>query len=956
MKNLPVLSQDHHLVNCQDVVYQILPENITEQTINVHEILNLIRRKILLILLPILIIFPIVAMNIYIQEQVYQAVSTILIDDINPKYLTDIQDIIAIDKSQDFFKTQLEIIKNRSIAEEVIDALQIHKRPRKEYNEIVKKIKYILHIPKIGIKKFEETFAKITDHITASPKAMSILPQQANYDPAEEYRQMVINQLQLAITAKQREGTKLVDIMVRGDDPQDAAKQANMVAQIYIRQNLEKKLDVSRKAVSWLTKEEAVLREKVRNAELALQDFRERNKIVSFDIEERQNIVLQNLVSLNSTYMNVQKERLEIQSKINNLKYLIHKDVEDIENFLDVIENNLIRDLRTKFLELKSQIANLRNILTERHPRMVAINSQMQEIKSHINNEIKKIINGMQINLNNLISKEENLNKMLNEQKNKVLNLNNDFITFNSLKNELEINRDLYLSVSKRLREAKLTEALETNNVKIVQHALVPSRPVPSRSILIMALSIVASFGLGVGMALVGDQLDQRFKSPQDVEQGLGIPLLGVIPHYRLRKRKNIRLIVLHEPWSVASEAYRSIRTWLQLSSPTAPRTILITSAVPGEGKSTTSANLAVAFAQLGKKVLLIDADLRRPAVHRIFHLTNRAGLADILAGKAEWQHVVQDSKIENLQIMLAGPIPTNPAELLSTGKIGNLLETLKDFFDIVICDSPVQLSIPDVAIIAPDMDAVLLVHRPSKVDKEKILEAKKLLERAGATVVGIVLNNVSKKDQKHHYSYYYGYSYYSPKIYKNSIEDQHSHANGSMLIESNIEKLDEFQKNPAKEKTILSITNIENENPEISMKIMEIFSYESDDQILLILDVEVINTYDREYMFSHEPICLLSIDRSYYNVLAKYFSERKSLNYEEYMTCGKYENSYKCDPMTVKLERGLGKEEYIDAKSRKSGLLAYWVPKETECYILTYIDGEIRLAIPFSRLSEVRR
>jgi capsular exopolysaccharide synthesis family protein len=284
-------------------------------------------------------------------------------------------------------------------------------------------------------------------------------------------------------------------------------------------------------------------------------------------------------------------------------------------------------------------------------------------------------------------------------------------------------------------------------------------------------LGIVAGLGLGASIAFVSDYLDQRFKSAGDIERDLGIPLLGVIPHYKLRKHSKVLLVIVLEPWSAASEAYRSIRTWIQLSAPKALQTLLITSAVPHEGKSTTSANLAAAYAQLGRRVLLMDADLRRPTIHRMFNLGNRIGLTDILTGKAQWEQTIQSTQIENLKVLLAGPILPNPAELLSTGRVRELLHMLKGTFDTIICDSSVQLSIPDVAIIAPDMDGILLVHCPSRVNKEEVLETKKLLGRAGANIVGIVLNNVAKKDQQHYYSYYQDYSYDS--LHKQIIDNK---------------------------------------------------------------------------------------------------------------------------------------------------------------------------------------
>ena len=957
MRNLPIPSKDQSVVNYQDFVYQIVPENGKEDSVDFHRYFSLLKRKKWIILFPVLIILPITTMNLYIQKPQYESYATLLIEDVNPRVLTNIQDIIAVEKTQDFFNTQFEIIKSRSVAEEVVDTLQLHKRPIKDDDEIVKKIKFILGTPSRLISKAKNVITQLIDYTDGSSRPSVVTRGVVHYDPLEIKRQTIIDQFQSALIVKPREGTKLVDIGVRGDNPEDVAKQTNIATQVYIRQNLEKKLDVARKAVAWLNKEEATLRERVRNAELALQDFRERNKLVSLDLEERQNIVLQNLSTLNSTYMEAQKNRLELQSRIANLNNLIKGDFDNLENYPDILNHEIIKKLRAKFLELKYEYTNLSNSFTDKHPRMLLIKSQMQETKRQIGEEIRNIINSIQLNLNTLIEKENTTSSVLNEQKNHVLDLKNNLITFNSLKHELEITKDLYLTVSKRVREAKLTEALETNNVKIIQQALIPSFPVPSRGTLKLALGIIAGFGLGVGIAFMSDYLDRRFKSASDIERNLGIPLLGVIPHYKLRKRKDDQLITLLEPWSPASEAYRSIRTWIQLSATKALQVLLITSAVPHEGKSTTAANLAVTYAQLGRKVLLIDVDLRRPTIHRIFNLGNRLGLTDILTGKAHWEETLQSTQMDKLKVLLAGPILPNPVELLSTGQLSELLHVLKGSFDTIICDSPVQLSIPDVAIIVPDMDGVILIHCPSRVNKEEVMETKKFLERAGANLVGVVLNDINKKDQQHYYSYYNDHSYgafnnkvaeiYNAQTYNPSKSDVFQNqrfitekVNESPLPQpvSNVQ-VEKISKSHNLSITVTDVTYITDRENDIYLK-----------NNLLSIGVIINNGYSADYAFSPSLTTLHVVHRTYYEMMYTYSSEMQLPNFENFSLPDNSKNSYKVDPYTSKLENGLHKEKYIRAKSHESGILVYCVPKDADCYVLTYINGETRIVIPFDK------
>jgi capsular exopolysaccharide synthesis family protein len=965
MKNLPVPSRDQNITPYQDVYYQVVSENDKGRSIDFHKYLSILRRKKWITVISVLCIFPLTAMNIYIQKPQYHAQATLLIEDLSPRVLTNIQDVIAVDRTQDFFNTQYEIIKSRAISEEVVDTLQLHKIPRKEDNEIEKKIKYILEAPSRLIQGLKRVLTRFADYLAGVPQLQIATTETGgsgtgSLEPLEEYRQAVISRFQSSLIVRPRENTKLVDIGVRGENPQDAAKQANMAAQVYIRQNLEKKLDVARKAVVWLTKEEATLRERVHNAELALQDFRERNKLVSLDHDERQNLVLQNLSTLNSTYMESRRSRIDLQSRIGNIRNLLQKDIEELESYSDIINNISIARLRDRYFELRYEYNTLAKNYTEKHPRLILINSQMQDIKNKINDEIKSVINGMQITLKSLLEKESSVNSILEEQKKQVLELKNDLITFNSLKNELEITKDLYLAVSKRLREAKLTEALETNNVKVVQHALAPSWPVPARNTLKLLLGIFAGLGLGAGIAFVSDYLDRRFKSAIDIERELGIPLLGVIPRYKTSKRKHGHLITLADPWSSASEAYRSIRTWIQLSAPKALQTLLITSAIPHEGKSTTSANLAVAYAQLGRKVLLIDVDLRRPTIHRIFNMGNSTGLTDVLTGKAHWEHIIQNTPIENLKVLFAGPIPPNPVELLSTGRFNDLLHSLQDVFDTIICDSPVQLSIPDVSIISPDMDGVLIVHCPSRVNKEEVLETKKLLERANANIVGIVLNNIYKKDQQYYYSYYNEYSYSSfPSSVQGNHDGQFASLDVSQALPSQkyiTEKVNEIpplEISPA----IKIVKSTKSHNISIVFHgfsfLSDIDKHISSKEMLLAAFFEITNYYESDYLFSPNLSVLHIIDGKYYEMIHSYFSEMSIDNSNHTMLYEHSHNTYTPDSSTARFERGFYTERYIKPKMSEQGLIIYRVPKDSEYFVLTYVNGETRITIPFNKFIE---
>jgi capsular exopolysaccharide synthesis family protein len=347
----------------------------------------------------------------------------------------------------------------------------------------------------------------------------------------------------------------------------------------------------------------------------------------------------------------------------------------------------------------------------------------------------------------------------LNEQKGKTLGFKNDMITYTALSRDVESYRKLYYDTMERLREIKLTQASMTNNVKVVKRAPVPLQPASSKAAMKLMLSVMLSGCLGVGLAFIREYFDNRFKGADEVEPYLQILFLGIVPHYVHPKHGVYEPVLLHDPGSLAAETYRILRTRLQAVTPM-PKTLIVTSAVPSEGKSTTTANLGIAFAQLGWNVLLVDADLRRPSLHRHFGRPNSEGLANVLADGVMWQAAIQETSLGTLKLLPAGFSTRNPADLLSLKAMQSLLETLKDAFDLVIFDAPLVFSIPDVEILAPKIDGALLVHAPDRCEKSSVVSAKNILERVGVKVLGIVFNNIRRKEEQHYYQYHRYYSY----------------------------------------------------------------------------------------------------------------------------------------------------------------------------------------------------
>jgi len=566
---------------------------------------------------------------------------------------------------------------------------------------------------------------------------------------------------------KENTKTNLVDISLQGYDPLEVAIQTDKVADVYVRKNLDNKLDSTRKSIDWMKRELDSLREKIKKSQLALQEFNEKRRLVfsgSFSGSNEENSMdQQQLSAYNSSYVETRTARIKAQSMADDIDQLSKKGIEEIIEHPLFLENQTLKMLRTKYIDLKTQYSSLSSLYKDQHPKIIQIKSEIANIKNSIDDEVKKIKNSIQKDYRSLLVKEENIKKSIGNQQKDVLSINKDFAKYGDLKRDIDVDKEFYTLLSKRLAETTVTEALGANNVKIIEKAQVPTEPLPRQGLKKILLAIIAGFGFGGGLAFIAEHFDKRFKTTDDAERELEIPFLGFIPRFQIDGRKADKLITIQEPNTIASDAYRSIRTLVQLSESKSGHTLLVTSATPGEGKSTTAANLAISFAQLGLEVLLIDADLRRPVLDRIFSLEGCLGLSDILTTTIDWKEAVQYIGIDNLKILLAGAPPRNPSELLSTTKMKDLIQTWKECFDIIIFDSPIALSIPDVAILASNMDKVLLVHSPGKTGKRQVVEANRRLKNANANIQGIIFNNVGLRELKNFYAQEQIYSsYYS--------------------------------------------------------------------------------------------------------------------------------------------------------------------------------------------------
>lgn len=589
------------------------------------------------------------------------------------------------------------------------------------------------------------------------------------------------------------EETRLVSIACLSPNGPTAARMVNTLFDRFVEFNLGVKTQAERQATEFITRQITELRRNLSQKETELQDYGKRKEL--FYLSGRESTVVEKFSDLNKAFTQAQIERINRESSYNQLRGLKY------EEYPVVQQNPVINGLKSTFSNLESDYQRKAQVFKEDYPEMVQLRSQMDSISSRIEKETREVAEKELKDARSLFQtaqeKERSLQSLLDEQKKTVTSSNTDAIYYKSLEIEVQNMRLLLDHLIKREKEALVSsrlEGLQTSNIKIIDRAEVPNAPISRgrTKATLMGLFLGAAFGLGLIFLL--DFLDRTLRNPDDVKTYLKLPTLGMVPssrsrskevqnyyHYSKKKApdkevREIELINFVDPECPFSEQYRTIRTAILLSTAkSAPRVISFSSAIPSEGKTVTSSNVAISFSQLGKKVLIIDGDLRKPRIHKIFELKNTVGLSSFLVGRAELSSIVFKTHIPNLFAIPSGPIPPNPAELIDSEMMASTLETLLKKVDYIIIDTPPLIGIVDPILLGKQADAMVLVTWAGKTNRTLVEKAKEEVERYGIRLLGLVLNRLDSKGEVggYGYTYRYRYSYYEENTEKGSDSDR---------------------------------------------------------------------------------------------------------------------------------------------------------------------------------------
>jgi polysaccharide biosynthesis transport protein len=582
-----------------------------------------------------------------------------------------------------------------------------------------------------------------------------------------------------SLSVKRVQNSRLLDVSYESTDPQLAARVVNAHIENYIQQNFRSKYEAATRATTWLTDQLNELKVKVEKSEDARIAYERQNQI--WQLDDKQNITTERLGELNKELTDAQTDRMKKEALYDFAKS------GNADAVLQIHDDSVLQDLLKKRADTTAAYSEALNQYGPNWPKVQHLQAQLKEINHLIDTEQKNVIAQIGSDYKAASQREALLTQALDKQKAEANEMAERLVQYNILKREAETDKTLYDGLLTKLKEADIAVGLKSSNIRVVDPAMIPgtpSRPAKSRNI---ALSFLVGLVGGIGLALLREYLDNTVKTPDDVETLSRLPSLAVVPSFAQlngngkRPRllplaasngheKCVELVAQHLPKSQTSEAFRALRTALLLSQAEhPPQVLLVTSALPREGKTTAAANLAVTLAQLGDRTLLVDADLRKPGVGRILNLTEGkyAGLSSYLAGASSLELVtVPHPVIPNLAAIPTGPLPPNPADLLSSHKLADAIAQLRSQFKFIVLDSPPIMAATDAVILSVQADGVLLVVRSGETPKEAFTRARDLLVGVKCRLLGVVLNAVDSSSPDYYYSYrYYPYSYgYGPQ------------------------------------------------------------------------------------------------------------------------------------------------------------------------------------------------
>jgi|TARA_Y100000994_G_scaffold135437_1_gene110920 capsular exopolysaccharide synthesis family protein len=724
---------------------------ITEDTdnnelIDLGHYLGIIKRYSLRILLLAIAFTVLVAILVMKMTPLYTSSTTLLIE-AEKANVVSIEEVYGIDtKSKDYMATQFEVLKSRQIAEKTVESLSLYDNAdfMPEENE--------------------------TSFVSDLAEMFPFLPQKEKVELTEEQKVVKLKRkathlLMSATDVSLLKGTQLVRISVTTEKPTLSALIANTIAEVYIENYLQAKLDMTAKATSFLTDSIDGLKTKLDVAERNLVRFYETNQVVNID-----GVV--GLASDELERLNIQLSEAEVELKLNSVIFNQIKDskaIEDVARIPEVLNHPAVRDVRRDEGKALTRVSELSKVYGPKHPKMIAANAELTAIRDTLNTQITDLISSITTQYESSKQKVAQLQKEVETSKAAFRSLAELDNKRKALEREVDINQQLYDSFFTRLKETDELGGLESANARVLDTALPSYTPSKPNKKLFIAAAFVLSLSFGIALAIVMETLNSGIRSVEDVEKKLGQRMLGLIPWLAHKKKTDLPVRTFFDGKKHQfAEAVRTLRTSLSLLNiEKENQAILVTSSVPKEGKTTVSINLAFALGQLDKTIL-IDADLRRPSIGKQFNIPSyQPGVANLVLKSHSFEECLVRDEESNIDILSAGAIPSNPQELLADKGFEELITKLKSEYKYVVVDTAPTQAVSDSMIVANSCDSVIYVVRADSTSDKVINNGLSRFLQVGHRLDGVVLNqvNLRKSDVAQRYAGFYDqYGYTSQK------------------------------------------------------------------------------------------------------------------------------------------------------------------------------------------------
>ena len=577
--------------------------------------------------------------------------------------------------------------------------------------------------------------------------------------------------------------SRLFHIKVEDTDPKRARRVSDAIANAFIDQNLQTAVNSSIEAVSWLSGQVDHVKQELERDENALHDFKQTNDLPSTSINEASNMLRLEMIDYNTALTRTRTRKQELLARNTELGKVTPENPDDLPSS-ELLASGYLQQLRTQYQQaVKDRAALVAEGKGENHPLVKSLTGRVQETSAAMLAEVRNIKASVERDLAIAEHEETGEQSLFEETRRRAVELNMKEIEYHRLDRAREENEKLFELLTSKMKEADLARMMRGNNIRIVDPAEDPGGPVRPQIPLNVGIAAIAGLVLGLAFTWMREQLDKSVKTPQDLEEHLGATFLGLLPEMlddterrpsgrRRGARRHapvpgshVELVVHEHPLSGIAEAARSIRTNIMFMNPDRPyRRLLISSAAPMEGKTTVACSIAIALAQGGQRVCIVDCDLRRPRIHRVFERAGDAGVTNVMVGEATVDEVAKPTVVPNLWSVPAGPVPPSPADLLHSERFRRFLDELSERFDRVIIDSPPLAAVTDSAVLSTLVDGTVFVVRAFKTSKQLARQGLRTLHDVDARVVGAVLNAVNLN--KHEYSYYH-YYYYKREGYR---------------------------------------------------------------------------------------------------------------------------------------------------------------------------------------------